>query len=88
MLILSRKKDEKIEVIVDGKILATVMLVDIRGPRARIGFQADESVKFVRSELLGSRNDNANAVQLHGSEPATSETDRPGPERQRDAAGG
>lgn len=47
ILVLSRKKDEKI--IINGNIVITV--VEIRGDKARLGFEADKSVTIDRMEV-------------------------------------
>lgn len=74
MLVLSRKDSDVVYMVVDGKILATVTLVDIRGDRARLGFEADRSVGFYRKEVWDRmQEEEANAVttgiQLHGDSP-------------------
>lgn len=49
MLILSRKQDERI-ILTDrdtGKQIAEIVLVRIRGERARIGIHADESAVVI-----------------------------------------
>lgn len=53
MLILSRKKDQKI-IIGDQKIVLTV--VEIRGDRVRLGFEADKSIPIDREEVWVSKN--------------------------------
>ena len=47
MLVLSRKKDEKI-VIGDS---ITLMVIEIRGDKVRLGIEAPRDVKVVRGEL-------------------------------------
>jgi carbon storage regulator len=52
MLVLSRKSQEA--VVVEGpenQCLLTVTVLDIRGGRVRLGFQADAAVLVHRSEL-------------------------------------
>jgi carbon storage regulator len=49
MLILSRKLNEKI--CIGGGI--TVTVVEIKGGKVRLGFQAPEGVKILREELKG-----------------------------------
>jgi carbon storage regulator len=52
MLVLSRKSQEA--VVVEGpenKCFLTVTVLDIRGGRVRLGFQADTAVLVHRSEL-------------------------------------
>lgn len=48
MLVLSRKIGEKIEIGND----ITVMLVEIRGDKCRIGIDAPDRVPIVRGELV------------------------------------
>lgn len=48
MLVLSRKKNEKIE-IADGTIVITV--VEIRGDKVRLGFTAPADIDVHRSEV-------------------------------------
>lgn len=57
MLVLSRKKGEAVVLFTygpDGKPqpVATVTVVDIRGNKLRLGFNADESVRIARTEIL------------------------------------
>ena len=47
MLILSRRKDEKI--VIDGGIVITI--VDVRGSIVRIGIEAPKEIKVLRGEL-------------------------------------
>ncbi len=51
MLVLSRKKGES--VVVDGKI--TIVVVDVRGDKARIGIEAPAAVAVYRSEVLAKK---------------------------------
>lgn len=50
MLILSRKRDEAI-VVGDGKDKVTIVVVDIRGDKVRIGIQAHEETPVHRQEV-------------------------------------
>lgn len=50
MLVLSRHKDEEVYIEVAGR-LVKVMLVDIRGDKVRLGFEADEDVAIHRKEV-------------------------------------
>lgn len=52
MLVLSRKKDEKVVLKVPGSkdIVITVVRID-NSNRVRLGIEADESVVILRSEL-------------------------------------
>ena len=47
MLVLSRRKDEKI--VIDGGIVITI--VDVRGSTVRIGIEAPKEIKVLRGEL-------------------------------------
>lgn len=52
MLVLCRKKHEPpVLVKIDGKVVAKVSVVDVRGEKVRIAFEADRGVEFVREEL-------------------------------------
>lgn len=51
MLVLSRKKGEKIRLTIGGEEV-WVTLVRINGNQARIGIDADPSVKILRGELI------------------------------------
>lgn len=48
MLVLSRKKNEKI--VIDGNTVITVL--DVRGDTVRIGIQAPAEIRVLRGELL------------------------------------
>lgn len=48
MLVLSRKKDEKI-IIGDREIV--IMIIEIRGDKVRLGIEADKSVPIHREEV-------------------------------------
>lgn len=50
MLILSRKKHEKI-VVGDGESRITIMVTDIRGDKVRIGVMAPPNVPIHREEV-------------------------------------
>ena len=47
MLVLSRKKNEKI--VIDSNI--TITIVEVRGDKVRLGFDAPPEVKIFRSEV-------------------------------------
>lgn len=47
MLVLSRKRNEKI--VIDGQIVVTV--VDIRGDKVRLGIEAPKDISIHRSEV-------------------------------------
>ena len=62
MLVLSRKKGES--VVVNGNI--TIVVVDIRGDKARIGIEAPADVAVYRSEVLdksAATNENGGATE-------------------------
>jgi len=48
MLVLSRKRDQKI--IINNNIVITV--IEIRGDKVRLGFEAPQDVKILREELV------------------------------------
>lgn len=51
LLVLSRHRDESIVVAVDGKVVAEILVVDIRGDKARLGVSAPKSVAVHRREV-------------------------------------
>ena len=51
MLVLSRKTGEIVDVYHHGVLVASVMLVECKGNKARIGFEAGDDVQFMRHEL-------------------------------------
>lgn len=60
MLILTRRKDEWLELHVPGRgTPIRICLSELRGTSARIGIDADDDIMIVRSELNG---DPANPV--------------------------
>ena len=52
MLVLSRKRDEKIIVRVEGYQDIIIQVVEISGDRVRLGCVATDDVTFLRNELL------------------------------------
>ncbi len=63
MLVLSRQIDEKVIIYRENNgnidIIATITLVDIRGDKARLGFEADKSITIHREEVFNKvTNDN------------------------------
>lgn len=57
MLVLSRKKGEAVVLFTVGpdgnpQPVATLTVVEIRGDKVRLGFEADERLKIVRTEVL------------------------------------
>lgn len=51
MLVLSRKRNAKFVIAKDGEILATVVVVEIRGDKVRIGIDAPSSYAVRRLEV-------------------------------------
>ncbi len=49
MLVLSRKKNEKILIGKNGEI--EIMIIEIRGDKVRVGIQADKDVPIHREEV-------------------------------------
>jgi sRNA-binding carbon storage regulator CsrA len=55
MLVLSRKANERIRVEIPPSSVTRVVeliLIETRGPVARLGLEADEDITFTRTELL------------------------------------
>ena len=50
MLVLSRHRDESVTICVDGRSVK-VCVVDIRGDKVRLGFEADKDVVIHRDEV-------------------------------------
>lgn len=55
MLVLSRKKDEDILITTAEGRVVTIRVVEIVGDKVRLGFEADESVIIMRTELVNSK---------------------------------
>lgn len=51
MLILSRRRDEKVIIECPNGDMLEVMVVDIRGDKVRLGFAADEKYQIHRKEI-------------------------------------
>ena len=51
MLVLSRKREEKVNIYFNGKLLANLMIVEIRGDRVRLGFDFPKEYHLVRNEI-------------------------------------
>lgn len=51
MLVVSRKKGETIVIGDPENPIATVMIVDIRGDKVRLGIEAERSVNIHRQEI-------------------------------------
>jgi carbon storage regulator len=67
MLVLSRKKSE--EIIIDDRI--SIMVVEIRGDKVRIGVSAPGNIKIHRKEIWleiqkGSADEHGNNVEVPG----------------------
>lgn len=56
MLVLSRKKDEQIVITTPSGELITMMVIEVRGDKARLGFDALPGVKIHRREVFESIN--------------------------------
>lgn len=52
MLVLTLKENEKVIVPIIG---ITITLVKVKGNRCRIGFEAPQSIKFLRSKFMPTR---------------------------------
>jgi carbon storage regulator CsrA len=52
MLVLSRKRNESVEIHgPDGRLLGTVQVADIRGDKVRLGFTFPKEIGVHRSEI-------------------------------------
>ena len=56
MLVLSRQRDETVSIKVPGHDPIFVTVVDIRGDRVRIGFDAPRSIQINRIEVAKAAN--------------------------------
>lgn len=65
MLVLTRSLNEK--VVIDGNIVVTI--VDIRGGKIRLGFEAPKDVKIWRGEVFDERSKNHRESSTVKSEP-------------------
>lgn len=53
MLVLSRRKHERILLKdANGVVIGYVVIADIRGDKARIGFELPDSIRIAREELV------------------------------------
>jgi len=50
MLVLSRKENEEVYIIIGDRIVK-IMLVELRGDKARLGFEADSDIQVHRKEV-------------------------------------
>lgn len=51
MLVLSRKRDEEIVIQTPSGEIITLLLVEIRGEKVRLGFTAEQKIKVHRKEV-------------------------------------
>ena len=51
MLVLSRRRDERVVIEAGGEIILRCVVVDVRGDKVRLGFEADPTVKIHRQEV-------------------------------------
>jgi carbon storage regulator len=51
MLVLSRKRDERVVIEAGGEIILQCVVVEVRGDKVRLGFEADPTVKIHRQEV-------------------------------------
>lgn len=56
MLVLTRKAGERIQIEHNGE-MAELVVIRIEGDKLRLGLEAPQSFKFVRTELLDRKND-------------------------------
>ena len=59
MLVLSRKKDQKIFITDSSGEVTVLTLVDVRGDKARLGFEAPASVVIDREEVYNKKRQEA-----------------------------
>lgn len=72
MLVLSRQKNEKLLIILDGVVLAEIEPVDIRGDKVRLGVNAPKHVQVHRKEVWEKvQQEKANADKLRLIAPTT-----------------
>ena len=65
MLILSRKQRQRVIVTVPGRKPIIVEVIDIRGDKVRLGFEADQEVVIHREEIQ-----HENEARERGHDPA------------------
>jgi len=51
MLVLTRKQNEKIEIILDDNTSIMISIAEIDRNRVKIGFDAPKNIKILRTEL-------------------------------------
>lgn len=57
MLVLTRRKGERVVISVDGKVLVTIVVTMVAGGQATLAFGADKSVRIDREEVSNRRNE-------------------------------
>jgi carbon storage regulator len=63
MLVLARKTNEKIVIHENGRLIATINLVDLRGDKARIGFEAESCIAIDREEVYLAKTRKAESLE-------------------------
>jgi len=63
MLVLSRKAREKIVIHENGRLIATINIVDLRGDKARIGIDADPGIAIDREEVYLAKTRKAESLE-------------------------
>jgi carbon storage regulator len=56
MLVLSRKRNEKLLIYTD-KAVIEIAIIEVRGDRVRIGIEAPVGIKIMRAELVPEKRD-------------------------------
>jgi carbon storage regulator CsrA len=51
MLVMTRRTDETIKVIQNGKVIAEIQIVQVKGSSVRVGITAGTDVRILRGEL-------------------------------------
>ena len=66
MLCLSRTKEERIVILDEhGSLIASIIIIDIRGDKVRMGFDADSKITIHRKEVYDAiRRENRAAAQV------------------------
>lgn len=57
MLVLTRRRGEKVILSIDGKVLATIVVTNVCGGQATLAFGADKTVRIDRDEVADRRNE-------------------------------
>ena len=71
MLVLSRKAREEVVCRVGG-IEFSVIVVDVRGDKVRLGFNGPQSVTFIRKEILEKdKNEDSRSIRGHRTDAAS-----------------